>query len=497
MRYGKLNRPIMVAGTGSDVGKSIIAAGLCRVFKQDGYSPAPFKSQNMSLNSFVTLEGGEIGRAQAAQAEACGIPCHTDMNPVLLKPTSDKCAQIVLHGRPVGTQSAAEYFLGEDKAALFSQAKEAFYRLSSKHMPIVIEGAGSISELNLKTKDIANMRMAAAAGADVYLVADISRGGVFGSVYGSLQLLEPSERKLVKGIIVNKFRGDIGLFAGGRKILEDICGIPVTGVVPHLGSLYIDKEDSVSLEDKPRTCCSGKVNIAVVLLGRIANFTDFAPLELMPDVHLFYTDSLSELEKADAIILPGSKNTIADLELMWENGLASCVIGQAAKGKPIAGICGGYQIMGREVRDPLMLDKGSLSCKGLGLLPVETENYESKITIQRQFSFKNSSQCCYGYEIHMGRTFVDAGAEKPLAILSNGQPDGYMASANCWGTYLHGIFDNACVLADFLSPFGDRIKTKATDFREFKSAQYDILAAELRASLDISAIYQQLSSTDA
>ena len=309
----------MLAGTGSDVGKSILAAAFCRIFKQDGYSPAPFKAQNMALNAYATPEGLEIGRAQAVQAEAAGIPCHTDMNPLLLKPNSDHTSQVVLNGKPIGNKNAYDFWRKEKSGERKEKSGEridfrqkvcdAFDRLAKRYNPIVMEGAGSIAEINLKDRDLVNMSMARHAGADVILVGDIDRGGVFASVYGSIALQTPEDRKQIKGIIINKFRGDLRLFEEGRKMLEDICGVPVLGVVPYYKDIFIEEEDSVSLEKKQREIAEGKVNVAVVLLRHISNFTDFDTLERDPRVNLFYTNNINDLSQADIIILPGTKAT--------------------------------------------------------------------------------------------------------------------------------------------------------------------------------------------
>ena len=281
--------PIMFAGTGSDVGKSIVAAAFCRIFRQDGYQPAPFKAQNMALNSYATPEGFEIGRAQAVQAEAAGIPCHTDMNPLLLKPQSDHTSQVILNGKPIGNKDAYDYWRrGTSEIDFRKEVCDAFDRLAKRYNPIVMEGAGSIAEINLKDRDLVNMSMARHAKADVILVGDIDRGGVFASVYGSIMLQSPEDRQLIKGIIINKFRGDMRLFDEGRKMLEDICGVPVLGVIPYYKDIYIDEEDSVALEQKRRQLAEGKVNVAVVLLRHISNYTDFDTLELDPRVNLFY-----------------------------------------------------------------------------------------------------------------------------------------------------------------------------------------------------------------
>ena len=315
--------PLMFVGTGSDVGKSVIAAAFCRIFRQDGYSPAPFKAQNMALNSYATPDGFEIGRAQATQAEAAGIPCCTDMNPLLLKPQSDHTSQVILHGKPIGNKNAYDYWRrGTSDIDFRKEVCDAFDRLSSKFNPIVMEGAGSISEINLRDTDLVNLPMARHAKSDVILVGDIDRGGVFASVYGSIALQSPEDRKLIKGIIINKFRGDMRLFDDGRRMLEELCGIPVLGVVPYYRDIYIDEEDSVSLEQKRRQLVEGKVNVAVVLLRHISNFTDFDVLERDERVNLFYTNNIADLQRADIIILPGTKATLDDLMELRRNGCA-------------------------------------------------------------------------------------------------------------------------------------------------------------------------------
>ena len=349
----KIGKPIMFVGTCSDAGKSVINAAFCRIFRQDGYSPAPFKAQNMSLNSYSTPEGGEMGRAQVVQAEACGIAPHTDMNPVLLKPTSDKGSQVILNGRPVGNMSAKDYFGNKSqKEELFREAQAAYRRLESRYNPIVMEGAGSISELNLRDRDITNMRMAMYAGADTYLVADIDRGGVFASVYGSIALLPPEERRLIKGIIINKFRGDVSLFDEGKKILRELTGVPVVGVIPYFQDIRIEEEDSVVLDSKSHSYREGKINVAIILLKRLSNFTDFDVLEMDERFNPYYTNHVDEIEKADIIILPGSKNTLADLQGIRANGIADAIVRAYKAGKKVVGICGGYQMMGMRLEDP-------------------------------------------------------------------------------------------------------------------------------------------------
>ena len=478
--------PIMFVGTGSDVGKSIITAGFCRVLKQDGYHPAPFKAQNMSLNSFVTPEGLEIGRAQAVQAEACGIPCKSSMNPVLLKPTSHKSSQIILHGKPIGNQTANEYFLGNNKENLFKEAQNAFDSLAEEYHPIVLEGAGSISELNLKHRDIVNMRMAQYAKASVYLIADIDKGGVFASVYGTIELLEKWERALIKGIIINKFRGDIHLFETGRAKIEELTGIPVIGVVPYASDIYIEDEDSVALSQKNEMASTEKINIAVVLLPHISNYTDFNLLERDERVNLFYSKNAEEIDKADIIILPGTKNTIVDLQFLRSTGIAKSVLNAFDADKKVIGICGGYQMMGEAISDPFGVETDSnTTIPGLGIIPLKTALTKEKTTIQREFKFKNYEEKCSGYEIHMGTSVTS----KPSPLLQiNDVKEGYLLNDNCWGSYMHGIFDNQVVIDDLV---GSVSKNEVKSYEAFKNENFDKLADLLRDCLDIEKIYAQ------
>ena len=469
----------MFAGTGSDVGKSIVATAFCRIFRQDGYTPAPFKAQNMALNSYATPEGLEIGRAQAVQAEAAGIPCHTDMNPLLLKPNSDHTSQVVLNGKPIGNKDAYDYWRrGTSDIDFRKEVCAAFDRLATKYNPIVMEGAGSIAEINLKDRDLVNLSMARHAKADVILVGDIDRGGVFASVYGSIMLQTPEDRKLIKGIIINKFRGDMRLFAEGRKMLEDICGIPVLGVVPYYKDIYIEEEDSVSLEKKQRELAEGKVNIAVVLLRHISNFTDFDTLERDSRVNLFYTNNVSDIQRADIIILPGTKTTLDDLLELRRNGCAQAIQRAHRDGKMVIGICGGYQMLGQTVSDPQHLEDDIEHLPGLGLLPIHTTMTAEKTTQQVTFQFKGHT--CQGYEIHQGVS------DTKEAIL---QTD------HCIGTYIHGFLDNAPVIEYLL-------KEKAIDatpvqsYADFKEEQYDKLAEHVRQYVDMERIYQILTAHD-
>ncbi len=478
----------MFVGTGSDVGKSMIVTGICRVLKRKGYTPAPFKAQNMSLNSFVTPNGLEIGRAQAVQAEACKIDCSTDMNPVLLKPSSANTSQVVLHGKPIGDQTIKDYFMGDNKMHLLEEAKNAFLRLQAQYNPIVLEGAGSISELNLKHRDIVNMRMAKAANANVYLVADIDKGGVFASVYGSIALLEPWEKALVKGIIINKFRGDASLFKDGKTILERLTGVPILGIVPYAKDIYIEEEDSVALQTKNTSATSGKVNIAVVLLPYISNYTDFNVLEKDPRTHLYYTDDPESIANAAIIILPGSKNTIQDLLYLREKGIAKAILTAHDQDKTIIGICGGYQMLGTYIEDPLGVETTTKATPGLGILPIATKLTAEKTTTQCQFNFKNYPEPCTGYEIHMGETIFEK--EAPLNTIGNTK-EGILQD-HCWGTYMHGILDNAVVVEDLLSTFTTETTQATFNYKAYKEKNYEKLADLLEAHLDIEAIISEM-----
>ena len=494
--------PIMFAGTGSDVGKSIVAAAFCRIFRQDGYNPAPFKAQNMALNSYVTPDGLEIGRAQAVQAEAAGIPCHSDMNPLLLKPSSDHTSQVVLHGKPIGNKDAYDYWrkvrVQRGSPSLTGpdfrhEVHAAFDRLAARYNPIVMEGAGSIAEINLRDRDLVNMSMAQHAKADVILVGDIDRGGVFASVYGSIMLQSPEDRSLIKGIIINKFRGDMRLFDEGRRMLEDLCGIPVLGVIPYYKDIYIDEEDSVSLEKKQRQLAEGKVNIAVVLLRHISNFTDFDTLERDPRVNLFYTSNTSDLQEADIIILPGTKSTLDDLLELRRNGCAQAILRAHRNGKLVVGICGGYQMLGLTVNDPDGIEGSISSLPGLGLLPIHTTMTADKTT--RQVTFPFNGQTCQGYEIHQGVSDTDQ------AIL---QTD------HCIGTYIHGFLDNAPVIEHLLKASSRPLQIEGELARApfspplggagggstFKDQQYDKLAAHVRQHVDMDKLYQIISDHD-
>lgn len=474
--------PVMFAGTGSDVGKSILAAAFCRIFLQDGYHPAPFKAQNMALNSYATPEGLEIGRAQAVQAEAAGIPCHTDMNPLLLKPQSDHTSQVVLNGKPIGTRDAYDYWRRDEGPEPLQhldfrqEVCQAFDRLAANYNPIVLEGAGSISELNLRDTDLVNLPMAQHAKADVILVGDIDRGGVFASVYGSIALQSPEDRQRIKGIIINKFRGDLRLFEKGRRMLEDICEVPVLGVVPYYKDIHIEEEDSVSLAQKRRQLAEGKVNVAVVLLRHISNFTDFDTLERAPRVNLFYTNNTTDLQQADIIILPGTKATLDDLLELRRNGCAQAIQQAHRNGKMVVGICGGYQMLGLTVDDPDGLEGSITRLPGLGLLPIHTTITTEKTT--KQVTFQFDGQTCQGYEIHQGVSDTD----EPILF-----------GEHCIGTYIHGFLDNPAVINRLLSDYVDTDQVETLDPQAFKEEQYDKLAAHVRQHVDMERLYQILT----
>lgn len=466
----------MLAGTGSDVGKSIIATALCRIFKQDGYSPAPFKAQNMALNSFVTPDGKEIGRAQAVQAEACHLAPESDMNPVLLKPNSEHTTQVIVNGVAIGNRSAYDYFKKEGREELRTEVCRAFDRLDRRFNPIVMEGAGSISEINLRESDIVNMPMARHADAKVILVTDIDKGGVFASCYGSIMLQTEEDRKRIKGIIINKFRGDIRLFEKGKQMMEEVCGIPVLGIIPMFSHIAIDEEDSVQLRHKRKSLSKEKINIAVVLLRHISNFTDFNTLERDPRINLFYTDDTNDIEEADIVILPGTKSTLSDLCELRRNGAVASIIRAHKAGKTIIGICGGFQMLGQSIHDPLGIEGGIEHLPGIGLLSIETTMATEKTTRLVEFEF--GGEKCNGYEIHQGMS------TNSTAIVEEG---------NCIGTYIHGFLDNASVINHILKG-----KTKgaesAIDATAFKERQYELLAEHVRKHLDMEKLYDILQN---
>ena len=410
---------IMIQGTMSNSGKSLVTAGLCRVFKQDGYKVAPFKSQNMALNSFITKEGLEMGRAQVMQAEACGIEPSVNMNPILLKPTNDVGSQVIVNGEVLGNMNARDYY--KRKTELIPHIMEAYNNLAKEYDIIVMEGAGSPAEINLKENDIVNMGMAKLVNSPVLLVGDIDRGGVFASIAGTLMLLEEDERKMIKGTIINKFRGDVNILKPGLDMIEEITKTPVVGVVPYM-ELDIDDEDSLSERFNNKGTVD-LIDIAVIRLPRISNFTDFNTFEYIPGVSLRYVKSVRELKDPDMIILPGTKNTMEDLKWLRESGLETQILKQAAKGKVIFGICGGYQMLGMELSDPFNVESGG-TMAGMGLLPTKTVFEREKVRTRVSGNFNEVSgilaELSYvefeGYEIHMGQTTYDFNEEELTTI---------------------------------------------------------------------------------
>lgn len=499
----------MVQGTMSNAGKSLVTAGLCRVFNQDGYKVAPFKSQNMALNSFITRNGAEMGRAQVVQAEAANIEPSALMNPILLKPTSDCGSQVIVNGEAIGTMTAAEYF--KFKTKLIPDILKAYNELAAANDVIVIEGAGSPAEINLKSQDIVNMGMAKMAKSPVLLVADIDRGGVFASIYGTLMLLEADERAMVKGIIVNKFRGDVDILRPGLEMIEAKTGVPVVGVLP---MLHVDIEDEDSLSERLTLPTEVQaVDIAVVRIPRMSNYTDFNVFELIPGVSLRYVQSVAELKNPDMIIIPGTKNTIGDLKWLRQNGLEAEILKRAHAGTVIFGVCGGYQMLGKNLSDPYGVEEGG-DTAGLGLLAVETVFVEKKRTIQVNGHFSEvqgifsalSGHSFYGYEIHSGVTNFDPALAltqmKPIHEVGEISPEGSQNisdTMNVYGTYVHGVFDGEgiakAVVEALLAKKGlkfDDIKT--INFNDYKKQQYDILADSVRKNLDLPKIYAILKA---
>ena len=481
---------IMIQGTMSGAGKSLLTTALCRIFAQDGYRVAPFKSQNMALNSFVTPDGLELGRAQAVQAEAAGIECDVRMNPILLKPSSDTGSQLIVNGEVRGHYSAAEYF--KMKRGLIPDILAAYRSLAAENDIIVIEGAGSPAEINLRDDDIVNMGLAELVNAPVLLAGDIDRGGVFAQLYGTIALLREAERRRVKGTIINKFRGDADLLRPGLLQLEELTKIPVLGVVPWIRA-EIDDEDSLApcLEKKQS---DRALDIAVIRLPHISNFTDFSPLEEHPNIGTRYVNHMDALGSPDMILLPGTKNTMGDLLWLRESGLADAIIASAARGIPVLGVCGGYQILGRTLSDPAGVERrGTLP--GLGLLPADTVFTEDKIRTRRRAVCETgpfAGAALTGYEIHMGHT--DTNGAEPFCRFADGTADGAVCGT-IFGTYLHGLFDSGELverLAQFLAARKGitipevHIETRAA----YRDRQYDLLAAAVRESLDMRRIYE-------
>ena len=514
---------IMVQGTCSNAGKSLLCAALCRIFRQDGYRVAPFKSQNMALNSFITADGREMGRAQVVQAEAAGIAPDVRMNPILLKPTSDVGSQVIIMGEAHGNRTAREYW--GHKKALLPVIKEAFDSLAAENDIIVIEGAGSPAEINLKQDDIVNMGLAKLVDAPVLLVGDIDRGGVFASLYGTVKLLDEDEQARIRGLVINKFRGDVEILRPGLTQLEELTGKPVLGVVPY-GHFDIDDEDSLSerLETKSAPAL---VNIAVVKLPRLSNFTDFSALSRVPGVSVRYADRPAQLEGADLIILPGTKSTIADLRWLRESGMEAALLKAHAAGTPVFGICGGYQMMGQTLSDQEGTEAGvpGRTISGMGLLPLQTQFQEEKTRTQVKGCFGTvsgifsglSGMEAEGYEIHMGETSSVGGdivknviKEQEKAVnhsllkLREEQAGNHTEKQdgccrdNLYGTYVHGIFDKAevaeTIVCALMKEKGmePEVGGLSFDYEKYREEQYNRLADTMRKYLDMEAIYRIL-----
>ncbi len=497
---------IMVQGTGSHVGKSVLVTALCRIFRQDGYRVAPFKSQNMALNSFVTVDGGEMGRAQVVQAQAAGLEPEVDMNPVLLKPAADSASQVIVQGRPIGTFSARHYH-NDYVNQVWPAILDSFARLKEKYQVIVLEGAGSPAEVNLQENDVVNMRAAHMAEAPVLLVADIDKGGALAAVVGTLELLQPGDRNMVAGIIINKFRGDRELLQPALDFLESKTKIPVLGVIPYL-NLGIPEEDTVNDEMRPAISSDKVLKIGVLYLPHISNFTDFDPLEGEPDVYLQYIRPGQSIEGLDCLIIPGSKNTIGDLNWLRDIGWDQEITGVAAHAVPVIGICGGFQMLGKLIRDSDGIESSHIQTEGLGLLDVTTDFQTEKTTWQAtgaalgclKQTEGNARMDVAGYEIHMGQSYRGPGMTPAFRLWRQGDvgvevldgavsPDGLI-----WGTYLHGLFDADGFRRAFLNQLrkarGLAPITPQYNYHQSRQAAYDKLAEVVRENIDLSQVYQ-------
>ena len=498
-------RPLMVQGTASSVGKSILVTALCRILRQDGWEVVPFKAQNMSLNSFVTREGGEMGRAQVVQAEAAGVEPTVEMNPILLKPEADYRSQVIVKGKVLGGLSAIDYYALREQ--LWSEVTDSLESLSLRCDAVVIEGAGSPAEVNLKDRDIVNMRVALHCQAPVLLVADIDRGGIFASLVGTLELLEPQERALIRAFVINKFRGDLSLLMPGIEWLEERTGVRVAGIIPYYHDIQVAEEDSVSLEQRREMKARDDwvLDIAVIGLPHISNFDDFDPLGQEDNVRLRYVEPNDELGEPDLIILPGTKSTMADLAYLKSRGLAKEIVDQVLGGTPIIGICGGYQMLGEVILDPEHVESNEHQAEGLRLLPVTTAFLPVKSTHQvrgRVVSGKGllhgaSNYPLNGYEIHMGKTkgsdtvapfCIDERSQRPCRDL-----DGCLShDGNVLGTYVHGLFHNEGLRHSILGVLATRKGAVFYPARKVLSReeQYDRLAALVRSNLDMNLIYR-------
>ncbi len=519
-------RSLMIQGTGSGAGKSLIVTALCRIFRDEGISVAPFKAQNMALNSYITIDGGEIGRAQALQAEAARIEPTIDMNPVLLKASGDMGSQVIIHGKVHSTMKAKEYYAFKKTA--WAAVKESFERLSNRHEIIIMEGAGSPAEINLMDVDIVNMSMARHAGAPVILVGDIDRGGVFASLYGTIELLKDGSNSLsssnclnslnsfkcdadyIKAFIINKFRGDMDILKPGLDMIKEKTGRPVIGVLPYIRNIGLPEEDGLSLKHFKRFeqfKQFERIKVVIVRLQYISNFTDFDPLLYEPDVELLYSNNPAEIENADIVIIPGTKNTVKDLQSLRESHLDESIRRAYAKGVQIIGICGGYQMLGKRIYDPHCVEGICREVDGIGLLDIETVFEMTKVTCQTEaelvkgaFDYRSSGEKLKGYEIHMGRSNGDIGLFRLSRITHHASHitdvfDGSINN-NCWGTYLHGIFDNDLFRRAIINTARRKKNLAPLDFTvsysEIKDSAINNLASVVRENMDMDFIKRLL-----
>ncbi len=489
-------RCLSILGTGSDVGKSIVVAALCRIFHDLGYSVAPFKAQNMSNNSSVTEEGGEMGRAQVVQAQAANLRPHTDMNPVLLKPSSNVGSQVILQGKPIYNVKAKDYYRNTNE--LFQKSQESLERLRQQHELVVIEGAGSCGEVNLRKKDFVNFKTAHAANAPVILVADIDRGGVFAQIVGTLAVIPEKDRQRVRGVIINRFRGDASLFEDGISWLEQETSLPVLGLIPHYTHIKIDPEDSVlldSLVDPVAGPEAGRINIAVLRLPHISNYTDFQPLENDPKVNLHYLLQTRNLDGYHLVLLPGSKNVRSDLRWLRKTGWDNLLLDYHRKGGEIGGICGGYQILGRSIDDPEGVEDHPGKDEALGLLELETVMASEKVLSRSTGIWKATGARIEGYEIHMGLTKHPEALDPVIDLQSrngieaNDSDGAISADGKVWGTYFHGLFNNMQfrteLLSRWLPDYQISSRENEPDINQFRNRQYDLLADHFRKYLDL------------
>lgn len=496
-------KSIALLGTGSDVGKSVVVAALCRIFKNRGFSVAPYKAQNMSNNAYVTLEGGEMGRAQVVQAEACRLEPHTDMNPVLLKPNTDLGSQVILNGKAMGNALAADYF--RDTTLLRDAAFESLNRLQETYELIIIEGAGSCAEVNLRSRDFVNFETAHAADAPVILIADIDRGGVFAQIIGSLAVMPEKDRARVAGFIINKFRGDPSLFDDGIRYLEEKTGLPVLGLIPYYRHIEIDPEDGLPLEtviDPPTRPLPGKINIAAIHLPHIANFTDFNPLIRNEAVSFHYLSKPRALDGYDALILPGTKNVRFDLQWLRDTEWEAPLQQFARQGGRLLGVCGGFQMLGKQIHDPHGVEGDPGSTPGFGLLDMETTLEKEKILSRSQGLLANSGCKIDGYEIHMGRTTLGPQSQPMVQVEQRNQQadndlDGAVSLDGCiQGSYFHGLFDFPEFRNHFLQSLNPDYQIEdAQAAAEFKQTQYDLLADHFEQYLNMDRLDNMVTST--